>query len=46
MYLLALVFFLHRARRLLERRRIRRGLDATTGAVLLGFSALLAADHA
>ena len=30
---------------LLARRRVRRGLDATTGAVLLGFSARLAAEH-
>jgi threonine/homoserine/homoserine lactone efflux protein len=45
-YLLGLVFFLHRARALLGRRRVRRGLDATTGAVLLGFSALLAAERA
>jgi threonine/homoserine/homoserine lactone efflux protein len=36
---------LHGARRLLMRRRVRRGLDATTGAVLLGFSARLATEH-
>src|SRR6266702_1403244 len=30
---------------LLVRRRVRRGLDATTGAVLLGFSAKLATEH-
>ncbi len=29
-----------------SRRRVRRGLDATTGAVLLGFSAKLATAHA
>jgi threonine/homoserine/homoserine lactone efflux protein len=44
-YLLALVTGLHVARRLLERRKVRRGLDATTGAVLLGFSARLATEH-
>jgi hypothetical protein len=27
------------------RRKVRRGLDATTGAVLLGFSARLATEH-
>ena len=42
---LALVTGLHVARRLLERRKVRRGLDATTGAVLLGFSARLATEH-
>ena len=36
-YLLMLVTGLHSARRLLMRRRVRRTLDATTGAVLLGF---------
>ena len=41
-YLLVLVTGLHGARRLLMRRKVRRGLDATTGAVLLGFSARLA----
>ena len=44
-YLLVLVTGLHGARRLLMRRKIRRGLDATTGAVLLGFSAKLATAH-
>jgi threonine/homoserine/homoserine lactone efflux protein len=44
-YLFALVTGLHGARRLLERRKVRRGLDATTGAVLLGFSARLATEH-
>ncbi len=44
-YLLVLVTGLHGARRLLVRRRVRRGLDATTGAVLLGFSARLATEH-
>ncbi len=44
-YLLVLVTGLHGARRLLTRRKVRRGLDATTGAVLLGFSARLATEH-
>jgi threonine/homoserine/homoserine lactone efflux protein len=44
-YLQLLVTGLHGARRLLARRRVRRGLDATTGAVLLGFSAKLATAH-
>jgi threonine/homoserine/homoserine lactone efflux protein len=45
-YLLLLTMTLQRARRILDRRRVRRALDATTGAVLLGFSARLAAEHA
>jgi threonine/homoserine/homoserine lactone efflux protein len=45
-YLLALTASLHRARRVLARRRFRRGLDAATGTVLLGFSARLAVEHA
>jgi threonine/homoserine/homoserine lactone efflux protein len=44
-YLQLLVTGLHGARRLLMRRRVRCGLDATTGAVLLGFSAKLATEH-
>ncbi len=44
-YLLVLVTALHSVRRLLMRRTVRRGLDATTGAVLLGFSARLATEH-
>jgi threonine/homoserine/homoserine lactone efflux protein len=44
-YLLVLVTGLHSARRLLMRRRVRRALDATTGAVLLGFGAKLATEH-
>ena len=44
-YLLVLVTGLHGARRLLTRRKVRRGLDAATGAVLLGFSAKLATEH-
>jgi threonine/homoserine/homoserine lactone efflux protein len=45
-WLLTLTAGLHRLRGLLLRRGIRRGLDATTGVVLLGFSARLAADRA
>lgn len=45
-YLLTLTLALQRARRILERRRVRRALDAATGAVLLGFSARLVAEHA
>ena len=44
-YLMALTTGLHSARRLLQRRKVRRALDTTTGAVLLGFSARLAAEH-
>ena len=44
-YQLALVTGLHGTRRLLMRRKVRRNLDATTGAVLLGFSAKLATAH-
>jgi len=44
-YLLALITGLHSARHLLTRRKVRRSLDATTGAVLLGFSAKLATEH-
>jgi threonine/homoserine/homoserine lactone efflux protein len=44
-WLLALTAAWHRFRALLLRRRIRRSLDLTTGAVLLGFSASLAVDQ-
>jgi threonine/homoserine/homoserine lactone efflux protein len=44
-YLLVLITGLHGARRLLRHRRVRRALDATTGAVLLGFGARLATEH-
>jgi threonine/homoserine/homoserine lactone efflux protein len=44
-YLLTLVTFLHRVRRVIERRRVRRSLDTVTGTVLLGFSAKLATEH-
>ncbi|HTW03027.1 MAG TPA: LysE family translocator [Streptosporangiaceae bacterium] len=45
-YLLVLTAVLHQARTFLLRRKVRRTLDGTTGAVLLGFSARLAAEHA
>ena len=45
-YLLALTWGLHRARLILARRKVRRAMDGLTGAVLLGFSARLAAEHA
>lgn len=44
-WLLTLTAGLHRLRGVLLRRRVRRGLDAVTGAVLLAFSARLAAEH-
>jgi threonine/homoserine/homoserine lactone efflux protein len=43
-YLIALVNGMHYARALLMRRRVRRAMDWTTGAALLGFAAALAAD--
>lgn len=46
LYLLALVASLHRARRVLSRRQVRRTLDAITGTALLGFSARLATEQA
>lgn len=44
-YLLVLSTGLARARAVLTSRRVRRTLDGMTGAVLLGFSAKLAAEH-
>lgn len=44
-YLLLLVTGLHRARRVLMRRAVRRGLDAATGFAFLGFSARLAREQ-
>jgi threonine/homoserine/homoserine lactone efflux protein len=44
-YLMALSTGLAKARSWLARRRVRRAMDAATGAVLLGFSARLAAEH-
>jgi threonine/homoserine/homoserine lactone efflux protein len=45
-YLTVLTAGLHSARRVLLRRKVRRGLDVATGSVLLGFSARLATEHA
>lgn len=45
LYLLALVSVMDRARRLLGRRNVRRGLDVATGTALLGFSARLATEN-
>jgi threonine/homoserine/homoserine lactone efflux protein len=44
-YLMVLTGGLHRARHLLSRRRVRRGLDAASGAALLGFGARIALEH-
>ena len=44
-YLLVLTSGLHGARRVIQRRKVRRALDATAGAVLLGFSAKLASER-
>jgi threonine/homoserine/homoserine lactone efflux protein len=44
-YLMLLTTGLHGARRALDRRTVRRALDATTGAVLLGFSVRLATER-
>jgi threonine/homoserine/homoserine lactone efflux protein len=44
-YLQVLVTGLHGVRRLLTRQKVRRGLDAATGAVLLGSSVRLATEH-
>jgi threonine/homoserine/homoserine lactone efflux protein len=45
-YLLLLTLVLQRARPIMERRQVRRVLDAMTGSVLIGFSARLVAEHA
>ena len=44
-YLAVVTVAAHRARRLLTRPGVRRGLDALTGTAMLGFGALLAAEH-
>ena len=43
-WLFALVAFLHRVRPWLQRRRVRRRLDAVTGTVLIGFASALAVE--
>ncbi|MGA6167946.1 LysE family translocator [Amycolatopsis magusensis] len=43
-WLMVLLFFVHRVRVWLRRRRVRRTLDAVTGGALLGFGALLATE--
>ena len=45
LYLLLLVAGMHRARRVLGRRPVRRALDAVTGLALLGFGARLATER-
>jgi threonine/homoserine/homoserine lactone efflux protein len=45
LYLSLLVNVLHRARRLLSRRKVRRSLDAATGTAMLGFSLRLATER-
>ncbi|AXB44890.1 LysE family translocator [Amycolatopsis albispora] len=44
LWLLVLLFFVHRVRVWLRRRRVRRTLDAVTGGALIGFGGLLAAE--
>jgi threonine/homoserine/homoserine lactone efflux protein len=44
-YLLLLTTLLHKVRRTLARRSVRRGLDAVTGTALLGFSVRLATER-
>ena len=44
LYLALLVLGIHRARRVLSRRRVRRWMDGLTGTAMLGFGALLAAE--
>jgi threonine/homoserine/homoserine lactone efflux protein len=46
LYLLGVTAGLARLRGLLSQRRVRRAMDAATGAVLVGFSAKLATEHA
>jgi RhtB (resistance to homoserine/threonine) family protein len=44
LWLFALVTLLHRVRPWIERRRVRRGLDAITGTALIGFASALAVE--
>ncbi|WP_037320129.1 LysE family translocator [Amycolatopsis orientalis] len=41
-WLMVLLFFVHRVRTWLERRKVRRALDGVTGTALVGFGATLA----
>ncbi len=41
-WLMVLLFFVHRVRTWLERRKVRRALDGATGTALVGFGAVLA----
>lgn len=43
-WLFALVAFLHRVRGWIQRRSVRRGLDAITGTALIGFASALAVE--
>ncbi|MFC3454221.1 LysE family translocator [Amycolatopsis speibonae] len=43
-WLLTLLFFVHRVRTWLERRKVRRALDGVTGTALVGFGAALALE--
>jgi RhtB (resistance to homoserine/threonine) family protein len=43
-WLLVLMFFVHRVRLWLKRRKVRRSLDAITGTALIGFGVALVAD--
>lgn len=44
LWLLVLLFFVHRVRAWLAKRTVRRSLDAVTGTALIGFGAALAAE--
>ncbi|GAB3478138.1 LysE family translocator [Amycolatopsis cihanbeyliensis] len=44
LWLLLLMFFVHRVRTWLRRTRVRRSLDAVTGTALIGFGTALAAE--
>jgi threonine/homoserine/homoserine lactone efflux protein len=46
LYLTLLVTVMHRARRVLQTRRVRRALDVATGTALVGFGARLALENA
>ncbi|MFD1372088.1 LysE family translocator [Actinoplanes sichuanensis] len=45
LYLLTLTAVMHRARRVLARRQVRRCLDGTTGVAMIGFGARLALER-